>query len=183
MHVLIGNLDVAAIYYVTMVGDILEKIEWNETDDVRIFFANIYPFLDVSILMIDSSRMQGERSVSVAGGRLGHGSDRFHIFYREQDQSIPRGRIHHLTATERQGASFSRSKFILSIKSKREERTDLCSLMKTIDAVQVVRSADTEFWYDEWTGIPHGDGKHCLYSRWTSRLTIVSTSRTALALG
>lgn len=58
MHVLIGNLDVAAIYYVTMVGDILEKIEWNETDDVRIFFANIYPFLDVSILVIRSSKMQ-----------------------------------------------------------------------------------------------------------------------------
>jgi hypothetical protein len=31
-----------------MLGDILEKIEWNETDDVRIFFTNIYPFLDVS---------------------------------------------------------------------------------------------------------------------------------------
>lgn len=31
-----------------MLGDILEKIEWNETDDIRVFFMNIYPFLDVS---------------------------------------------------------------------------------------------------------------------------------------
>lgn len=32
-----------------MLGDILEKIEWNETDDIRVFFMNIYPFLDVSV--------------------------------------------------------------------------------------------------------------------------------------
>ncbi len=31
-----------------MLGDILDKIEWNETDDIRIFFTNIYPFLDVN---------------------------------------------------------------------------------------------------------------------------------------
>lgn len=31
-----------------MLGDILEKIEWNDTDDIRVFFMNIYPFLDVS---------------------------------------------------------------------------------------------------------------------------------------
>ena len=41
-------MDLAAIYYLTLLGDILETIEWNETDDIRVFFTNIYPFLDVS---------------------------------------------------------------------------------------------------------------------------------------
>ena len=36
-----------------MLGDILEKIEWNETDDIRVFFTNIYPFLDVSFFDIN----------------------------------------------------------------------------------------------------------------------------------
>ena len=49
MHILIGNIDLACIYYITMLGDILEKIQWNETDDIRIFFNTIYPFLDVSL--------------------------------------------------------------------------------------------------------------------------------------
>lgn len=49
VHVLIGNIDVTCLYYVTSLADILEQIEWNETDDIRIFFANIYPFLDVSV--------------------------------------------------------------------------------------------------------------------------------------
>ncbi|CAF4801062.1 unnamed protein product [Rotaria socialis] len=45
-HILIGNIDLAGIYYVTLLGDILDKIEWNETDDIRVFFNSIYPFLD-----------------------------------------------------------------------------------------------------------------------------------------
>ncbi|CAF4533134.1 unnamed protein product [Rotaria sp. Silwood1] len=45
-HVLIGNIDLACIYYITILGDTLEKIEWNETDDIRVFFNTIYPFLD-----------------------------------------------------------------------------------------------------------------------------------------
>ena len=47
MHVLIGHVDLACIYYVTLLGDTLDKIEWNETDDIRVFFNTIYPFLDV----------------------------------------------------------------------------------------------------------------------------------------
>ena len=47
MQVIIGNVDVCAIYYVTMIGDILDQVEWIETDDVRVLFANIYSFLDV----------------------------------------------------------------------------------------------------------------------------------------
>ncbi|CAF1018673.1 unnamed protein product [Adineta ricciae] len=46
MHVLIGNIDVTCMYYVALLGEILEKLDWNETDDARIFFSNIYPFLD-----------------------------------------------------------------------------------------------------------------------------------------
>ncbi|CAF1157364.1 unnamed protein product [Rotaria sordida] len=45
-HVLIGNIDLACIYYITILGDTLDKIEWNETDDIRVFFNTIYPFLD-----------------------------------------------------------------------------------------------------------------------------------------
>ncbi|CAF1470079.1 unnamed protein product [Adineta steineri] len=46
MHILIGNMDVTCIYYISLLGDILDKIVWYETDDIRIFFKNIYPFLD-----------------------------------------------------------------------------------------------------------------------------------------
>ena len=48
MHVLIGNLDVSAIYYTSILSDLVDTIEWNETEDIRVFFENIYPFLDVS---------------------------------------------------------------------------------------------------------------------------------------
>jgi len=47
MHILIGNIDVSCIYYIAILGDILDKIKWNQTDDIRIFFTNIYPFVDV----------------------------------------------------------------------------------------------------------------------------------------
>ncbi len=53
MNILIGNIDLACIYYVTILGDILEKVEWNESDDIRIFFMNIYPFLDVRFFIED----------------------------------------------------------------------------------------------------------------------------------
>ncbi len=53
MNILIGNIDLACIYYVTILGDILEKVEWNESDDIRIFFMNIYPFLDVRFFIKD----------------------------------------------------------------------------------------------------------------------------------
>ncbi len=33
-----------------MIGDILDPIEWNDTDDIRVFFINIYPFIDVNFL-------------------------------------------------------------------------------------------------------------------------------------
>ncbi|CAF3888321.1 unnamed protein product [Rotaria sp. Silwood2] len=45
-HILIGNIDLACIYYITILCDTLDKIEWNETDDIRVFFNTIYPFLD-----------------------------------------------------------------------------------------------------------------------------------------
>ncbi|CAF2378472.1 unnamed protein product [Rotaria sp. Silwood2] len=45
-HILIGNIDLACIYYITILCDTLDKIEWNETDDIRVFFNIIYPFLD-----------------------------------------------------------------------------------------------------------------------------------------
>jgi hypothetical protein len=53
VNILIGNIDLACIYYVTILGDILEKVEWNESDDIRIFFMNIYPFLDVRFFIED----------------------------------------------------------------------------------------------------------------------------------
>jgi hypothetical protein len=52
MHVLIGNLDVASIYYISTLADTIDTIQWNETDDIRVFFAKIYPFIDVRICRV-----------------------------------------------------------------------------------------------------------------------------------
>ncbi|CAF1480980.1 unnamed protein product, partial [Didymodactylos carnosus] len=55
-HVLIGNIDLCCVYYLTVLADILDQIDWFETEDVRPFFAIIYPFLDeegLDVLVID----------------------------------------------------------------------------------------------------------------------------------
>ena len=51
-HVLIGNFDRGVLNFVLYLGEVIEKIEWIETDDVKLFLTIIYPFCDVLILNI-----------------------------------------------------------------------------------------------------------------------------------
>ncbi len=46
-HVLIGNLDRGIMNYILYMAEVIDKIEWAEADDARIFFAIIYPYCDV----------------------------------------------------------------------------------------------------------------------------------------
>ena len=45
-HVLIGNLDRSALNYLLYLAEMIDKIEWKETEDVKPFFNIIYPFCD-----------------------------------------------------------------------------------------------------------------------------------------
>lgn len=45
-NVLIGNLDRSVINYLLYMAEIIDRVEWEESDDVKIFFAIIYPYLD-----------------------------------------------------------------------------------------------------------------------------------------
>lgn len=45
-NVLIGNLDRSVINYLLYMAEIIDRVEWAESDDVKIFFAIIYPYLD-----------------------------------------------------------------------------------------------------------------------------------------
>ena len=44
---LIGNLDRSILNYMLYMAEIIERVEWEESDDVKIFFAIIYPYCDV----------------------------------------------------------------------------------------------------------------------------------------
>ena len=48
-HVLIGNLDRGILNYLLYLAEIIDKIEWIHVDDVKLYFAIVYPFCDVSI--------------------------------------------------------------------------------------------------------------------------------------
>jgi hypothetical protein len=47
-NVLIGNLDKAILNYILYSAEIIDRVEWQESDDVKIFFSIIYPYCDVS---------------------------------------------------------------------------------------------------------------------------------------
>lgn len=53
-NVLIGNLDRSVINYLLYMAEIIERVEWQENDDAKIFFGIIYPFCDVSLSFKDS---------------------------------------------------------------------------------------------------------------------------------
>lgn len=40
-------MDRGILNYVLYLAEVVDKIEWTETDDVKIFFAIIYPYCDV----------------------------------------------------------------------------------------------------------------------------------------
>ena len=50
-NVLIGNLDRSVLNYLLYMAEIIERVEWQENDDAKIFFGIIYPFCDVKLLV------------------------------------------------------------------------------------------------------------------------------------
>ncbi len=46
-NVLIGNLDRAILNYIIYLAEIIDRVDWLESDDVKIFFSIIYPYCDV----------------------------------------------------------------------------------------------------------------------------------------
>ncbi|XP_070540507.1 uncharacterized protein [Ptychodera flava] len=44
-HMLVGNLDGATFRYLLLIADFIDKVEWKEVSDFRLFATTIYPFL------------------------------------------------------------------------------------------------------------------------------------------
>jgi len=47
--VLIGNLDRGVLNFILYMADVIDKIDWIESDDLKIFLGIIYPYCDVSL--------------------------------------------------------------------------------------------------------------------------------------
>jgi hypothetical protein len=49
-QVIVGNLDRSIMNYILYMGEIIDKIDWQETEDVKIFLSIIYPYCDEDAL-------------------------------------------------------------------------------------------------------------------------------------
>ncbi len=56
-HVLIGNFDRGILNFVLYLAEVIDKIDWTETDDIKTFFSVIYPFCDVDLVFDQNTKL------------------------------------------------------------------------------------------------------------------------------